>query len=75
MFLKSKENNRDILTFKFEEFPYLALWSKPHAPFISISPWQAIPDRKETDGRFLSKDNIIHLKPKEKYICSYTVTF
>lgn len=75
IFLKCRENNREMLTFEFEEFPYIALWSKPHAPFISICPWQSIPDRKETDGNFITKDNIIHLNPNDQFECSYTMTF
>lgn len=75
IYLKCKEHERDILIFDFTDFPYLALWSKPQAPFISICPWQAIPDRKETNSIFSTKDNIIHLKSNDKFECSYTITF
>ena len=75
VYLKSKEADREILSVKFNKFPYLTIWSKPNSPFIAISPSYTVSDRKETLKELDKKENIIHLKPKEDFECSYYITF
>lgn len=75
LYLKSKEENREILKLRFNKFPYISIWSKPNAPFIAISPSYTISDKKESDNDFSKKENIIHLKSKEEFECSYYITF
>lgn len=73
--LKNKYREKPILTMDFSEFPYLAVWSKPNAPFICIKPWHGVSDTIKSTGIFAEKTNIITLKPNESYECRYTVKF
>ena len=73
--LVSKEKGKKILTIEFEDFPYLALWSKNNAPFISIAPWKTLPDSIKSTGIFKEKTNTVIIKPKESFVCKYTVKF
>ena len=73
--LKRKSTDRKILTMDFSEFPYLAIWSKPGAPFICIEPWYGLSDTIKSSGIFAEKTSIIILKPNEEFDCKYTVEF
>ncbi len=64
-----------ILTMDFTGFPYLAIWSKPNAPFVCIEPWYSIADSIKSTGVFTQKQDIISLKPEEFFECKYTVEF
>ena len=71
--LKDIKNNKYILEFNFEGFPYLAIWSKKGAPFVCIEPWQNHTDSINSNGEFCEKENILRLKENEKFSCSYSV--
>lgn len=71
--LKDTLNNKIVLEFNFEGFPYLAIWSKRGAPFVCIEPWQNHTDSVNSDGIFENKPNILKLKPNEKFECKYKV--
>lgn len=73
--LKNKQTNKTLLKMDFSGFPYLAVWSKPNAPFLSIEPWQNTADTVKTSGIFAEKTDIITLKPNESFECKYTVEF
>lgn len=73
--LKNKESNKTLLTMDFTGFPYLAVWSKPNAPFICIEPWYSTADTIKSTGVFIQKQDIISLKPRETFECKYTVEF
>ena len=73
--LKNKEGNKTLLTMDFTGFPYLAIWSKPNAPFICIEPWYSTADTIKSTGVFIQKQDIISLKPKQTFECKYTVEF
>ena len=73
--LKNKEQNKTILTMDFTDFPYLAIWSKPNAPFICIEPWYSTSDNVKSSGVFTQKQDLISLKPKQTFECKYTVEF
>ena len=73
--LKNRVGNRTLLTMDFTGFPYLAIWSKPNAPFICIEPWYSTADNIKSSGVFIQKQDIISLKPKEKFECRYSVEF
>lgn len=73
--LKKRTGNKTLLTMDFENFPYLAVWSKPGAPFICIEPWQATADTIKSTGVFAQKTDIITLAPKKEFECRYTVEF
>lgn len=72
--LKRKDGKK-LLTMNFEEFPYLAVWTKPNYPFICISPWMCTPDTVNTTGVFRQKGDIIIIPPEEQYECKYTIEF
>ena len=73
--LKKKDTNKTLLTMDFSGFPYLAIWSKPNAPFLCIEPWKNTADTIMASGIFAEKTDIIILKPNEGYECKYTVEF
>ena len=73
--LKKKTGNKTLLTMDFEGFPYLAVWSKPGAPFICIEPWYTTADTIKSTGVFTQKTDMIVLAPKEKFECKYTIKF
>ena len=73
--LKNKKNNKTLITMDFTGFPYLAVWSKPNAPFLCIEPWKNTADTVKSSGIFAEKTDIITLKPKESFECKYTVEF
>lgn len=72
---KKKGRSAPIFNFYYEGFPYLALWSKPKAPFISIAPYMTTPDGMNGSGVFRQKTNILLLPPKQEFECKYTVEF
>jgi len=73
--LKKKVTEETILTMDFTDFPYLAIWSKPNAPFICIEPWFSTADTVKSSGVFTQKRDLISLKPNDFFECKYTVTF
>lgn len=73
--LKNKNNGKTLLTLDYTGFPYLAIWSKPNAPFICIEPWKTTADNANGTGVFRKKTDIILLPPKQEYECKYTVEF
>lgn len=75
VFLINKKLNKKLLEFDFTGFPYLALWSKIGAPFVCIEPWFNTTDKINSNGRFEEKENILKLKPEEKFECEYKVKF
>ena len=70
-----KTETKTILDFNFKGFPYLAIWSKPDAPFICIEPWFNTADKVNSNGIFSDKDNLIKLKPGEEFESEYSVKF
>lgn len=73
--LKKHDTNQTLLTMDFTGFPYLAIWSKPNAPFLCIEPWKNTADTVKTSGIFTEKTDIITIKPNESFECKYTVEF
>ena len=73
--LKNKNTGKTLLTLDYTGFPYLAIWSKPNAPFICIEPWKTTADNANGTGVFRKKTDIILLPPKQEYECKYTVEF
>ena len=70
-----KTETKTVLSFSFENFPYLAIWSKPGAPFICIEPWFNTADKVDSNGIFEEKDDLIELKPNQKFETKYSVEF
>ena len=73
--LKNKMTGKKLLRMDFTDFPYLAIWSKPNAPFLCIEPWKTTADTVNASGVFRQKGDIILLPPKEAYECKFTVEF
>lgn len=73
--LKKKDSSKPILSLYYEGFPYIALWSKPRAPFIVIAPWMTTADSVKFSGVFRQKTDILLLPPKQEFECKYTVEF
>lgn len=71
--LINKKENEDVLEFDFTGFPYLAIWSKKGAPFVCIEPWFNTADKIDSNEIFEEKEDIIELKPNEKFKCEYKV--
>lgn len=69
------EGDKKILKFNFNEFPYLALWSKKDAPFVCIEPWYSIADKVSSDGIYQNKIGIRKLKQNESFECKYEIEF
>ena len=58
----------------FPKFPFLGLWSKPTgAPFVCIEPWFGHADYTNFQGDFRDKEDIISLKAKEVFHCSFQI--
>lgn len=70
-----KTESKNVLSFEFEKFPYLAIWSKPGAPFICIEPWFNTADKVNSNGIFEEKEDLIELKQNQKFEAEYTVNF
>ena len=64
-----------LLRFDFTNFPYLAFWSQPGAPFVCIEPWYGIGDNYDSNGDFETKEGIQKLKPNKKFTAFYTIEF
>lgn len=73
--LKQKKDNKKVLEFNFKDFPILAIWSLPDAPYICLEPWFNYADRVKETGYFRDKEGIITLKPKEEFKCEFSVKF
>lgn len=70
-----KTEKKTILGFHFSNFPYLAIWSKPEAPFVCIEPWFNTADKVNSNGIFEEKEDLIELKPNQKFEASWSVKF
>ena len=63
----------DVLSVKFEEFPYLGIWAKPNAPYVCIEPWLGIADAETTNQKIEDKEGIIELKADSIFSASYSI--
>ena len=73
--LKQKKDNKKVLEFDFSEFPILAIWTMPKAPFICLEPWFNTADKVIETGYFKDKEGIMNLKPNEEFKCKFSVKF
>ena len=68
-----KYEDKEILNFEFEDFPYLAIWSKVGASFVCIEPWFNTADKTDTIGELKNKENIILLEKNKEFSCKYKI--
>ena len=61
------------LTFYFEDFPYIGLWSKKDANFLCIEPWCGIADGVNTTGDFTRKEGINAIEPGQVFEKQWSV--
>jgi galactose mutarotase-like enzyme len=47
------------------DFPHLAIWTKPTAPFLSLEAWTSFSDAEDGDGELERKPSMIRLPPGE----------
>jgi len=71
--LKNIENKSGVKV-KFDNFPYLGIWSKPNdAPFVCIEPWFGIADEENANQKIEDKKGILSLEKEEEFFCFYTI--
>lgn len=70
-----KTEAKTVLSFEFEKFPYLAIWSKENAPFICIEPWFNTADKINSNGIFEEKEDLIELNSNQEFEAEYSVNF
>ena len=71
--LKNIENKSRVKV-KFDNFPYLGIWSKPNdAPFVCIEPWFGVADEQNSNQKIEDKKGILSLEKEEEFFCFYTI--
>jgi galactose mutarotase-like enzyme len=63
----------DILTMRFEDFPYLGIWAKPNADYVCIEPWIGIADHEDTDRQLKTKEGIMALEARTQFRATYSI--
>lgn len=63
------------LTFRFENLPNLALWTKPGAPFLCIEPWHGTAAEHGRSRELKDRPYMMVLAPGDSKRFAFTVTF
>nr|WP_325212562.1 aldose 1-epimerase family protein [uncultured Oscillibacter sp.] len=71
--LRHKETGRGV-SLDFHEFPMVAFWTKPGAPFLCMEPWHGCAAYTGESGRFQDKPHVLTLAPGERKELTYTFT-
>ena len=72
--LVNKEEEK-ILTFNFEEFPSLGIWSQNRkSPFVCIEPWFGHADNASGQDDFRDKEGVCSLDIGKVFSCKHTIT-
>lgn len=72
IFLKN-DNESKYLEIGIKDFPYIAIWSVPNAPFVCVEPWCGLPDSKNHDGNLENKEGINILDVNEEFSREITI--
>lgn len=68
------DKNNSSVKVKFDQFPYLAIWSKPTgAPFICIEPWFGLPDQYGESKELQYKNAMEKLSKNDHFKCSHEI--
>ncbi|WP_339839656.1 aldose 1-epimerase family protein [uncultured Flavobacterium sp.] len=67
------KGNYTYLKIDFKSFPFLGIWTKKNAPFISIEPWYGHADEKTSNGNIYTKKAIQVLNPKENFNACFSI--
>jgi len=70
--LKCKTSSKTLVLLS-SHLPYLGLWQAKDAEFVCIEPWHGIADVDGYAGEFKEKEQMVFLKPGEKFACGYTL--
>jgi len=71
--LRHRETGRGA-ALDFHEFPMVAFWTKPGAPFLCMEPWHGCAALDNESGRFRDKPHVIELAPGERKELAYSFT-
>jgi galactose mutarotase-like enzyme len=65
------------ITLALDDFPHIALWSRPGGGFLSIEAWTGHGDCIDSDGNLWTKPSMIHLAAgaKRRHAATYAFTF
>lgn len=63
----------DLVTLSYPDFPFLGIWSKPGAPFVCIEPWLGIADSINASQQLEEKEGIITVEAGKNFEASYTI--
>lgn len=66
-------DDNNILTFEFENFPYFGIWTVKNSGFICLEPWAGVSDFESHDKQIEHKFGINELTPKEMWSASWSV--
>lgn len=67
-------NGKHGVTVGYENYEWLAFWSKPDAPFVCIEPWHSHADFEEVKVPFEKREGTILLEPNQVFKTGYTIT-
>lgn len=73
--LINRRTRKTVLTFEYDGWPYLGIWSKPGAPFLCLEPWTSTADRVNSNNVFVQKTDLIILEPGEEFENKFSVEF
>lgn len=59
----------------FTQFPMVAFWTKPGAPFLCLEPWQGCAAWDDESGKFEDKPFCVLLQPGEEKTLAYSICF
>ena len=71
--LWKQETGRGV-ALDFRQFPMVAFWTKPGAPFLCMEPWHGCAAYENESGSFQDKPHIITLAPGERKELAYAFT-
>ena len=60
-------NGKQFVEVQSKNYPYLAFWSKPQAPFVCLEPWQGHSDFQTNRTPFAKREGTIVLEPGKHY--------
>ena len=68
------KRHKTRLVLEYPSYPFVAIWSKPKAKFVSIAPWLGHADPIDMDGEIMTKPGIKRLDGGESHECLHRIT-
>lgn len=62
-----------VVTVRFDDFPYLGIWAKPKGNFVCIEPWLGIADSADSDQNFETKEGILKLAAGDLFTANFSI--